>query len=186
MVKILSMLWPLIVAIGLSACQLNQIDLPPAPDQPPVYHLDSGDKLALQIFNQPELSGQFEVASDGTLSVPLIGPVTARAHTVQELAEEIRTRLDHEALVNPKVNLEIILYRPIFILGEVNRAGGFPYSPGLRVQQAVALAGGFTRRAITDQLVVTRIDPQGRHRYRIGLDDFIYPDDTIDVQRRLF
>lgn len=168
--------------VGLAACQADQSDLPPAPDLVPIYRLDSGDRLSLSVPVLPELNGSFEVTSDGTIVLPLVGQVEARARTLGELAEEVRQRLGRDGVLVPRVQAEIILYRPIMVRGEVNRAGGFPYSPSLRVRQAIDLAGGFTRAANGDQLVVTRVDQAGPHRYRIGLEDRIYPGDLIEVQ----
>jgi polysaccharide export outer membrane protein len=169
---------------GLAACQAEQNDLPPAPDLVPIYRLDSGDRLSLSVPVLPELNGSFEVASDGTIVLPLVGQVEARARSLGELAEEVRRRLGRDGEVAPRVRAEIILYRPIMVRGEVNRAGGFPYSPSLRVRQAIDLAGGFTRGANGDQLVVTRVDQTGPHRYRIGLEDRIHPGDIIEVQQK--
>jgi polysaccharide export outer membrane protein len=173
------------ILICFSACQLNSIDLPSPPAESPVYRLDSGDKISIQVFGQPDFSGQFEVSADGLLSL-VTGPLSARGRTLGDIAEEFRARLDREFIVNPRLTVEIVVYRPIFVLGEVNRAGGFPYAPGLRVQQAIALAGGFTRRAISDKVVVTRSSETGSQSYALGLGDFVFPGDTLNVQRRLF
>lgn len=175
-----------LLAIGLAACGVNAIDLPPPPAQAPVYRLAPGDRVSVQVFGQPDLSGQFDVTADGTLPVPLVGAVPAGNRTVAEVADDLRTRLDRSFVVNPRLSVDVVTYRQIFVLGQVNHPGGFPYTPGLTVQQAVALAGGFTRRAITDKVAVTRLTESGPKDYGITMRDTLLPGDTLDVQRRIF
>jgi len=179
------MLLPLLAAL-LSACSINAIDLPPAP--PPasdLYRLDSGDKVSLQVFGQAELSGQYDVGADGAVMLPLIGGLTVRGLTVEEASASAERRYA-KLMVDPRVSAYVAAYRSIYVLGEVNHAGTFPFSPGLRVQQAVAIAGGFTRRAITERVVLIRSTPQGPQRYSAAPDDLIQPGDTLDIQRRIF
>ncbi len=173
------------LAAMLGACGMNSIDLPPPPREPPVYRLAPGDKIAVQVFGQTDLSGQFDVNADGMVSLPLVGLVPARGETLAELADDLRGRLNH-FIVNPRFTVEIVTYRQVFVLGEVQKPGGYPYNIGMTAQQAVALAGGFTRRAITDRLVLTRDTPEGPKEYGIGLRDAVAPGDTLDVQRRVF
>jgi len=176
----------LLVAALLAACSINEIDLPaPPPTVDAAYRLDSGDKVSIQIFGQTDLSGQFDVSADGALMLPLIGRLPVRGLTVEEAATHAEQRYA-KLMVDPKVTADIAAYRQIYVLGEVNHAGNFPFSPGLRVQQAVAIAGGFTRRAITDRIVLIRTTAQGLTRYAVELSDMIQPGDTLDVQRRVF
>lgn len=175
-----------LLAACLAACSINMIDLPAAPPAADgAYRLDSGDKVSIQIFGQADVSGQFDVSSDGALMLPLIGRLPVRGLTVEEASAQAEIRYG-KLMVDPKVTADIAAYRPIYVLGEVNRAGNYPYSPGLRVQQAVAIAGGFTRRAITDRIVLVRPTAQGLMRYAVELTDRIQPGDTLDVQRRVF
>ena len=173
------------LAATLAACGANSIDLPPPPPEPPAYRLAAGDKVAMQVFGQQELSGQFDVNADGNLSLPLIGSVPARGRTVAEMADDIRERLN-KFVVNPRFTFDVMTYRQVFVLGQVNHPGGFAYTSGMTVQQAVALAGGYTRRAITDKVVVTRLTDAGPKDYGLMPQDQLAPGDTIDVQRRVF
>lgn len=173
------------LAMGLAGCGMNSIDLPPPPPDAPVYRLAPGDKVAVQVFGQTDLSGQFDVNADGMISLPLVGLVPARGRTLDELTADIGARLN-KFMVNPRFTVEIVSYRQVFVLGEVQKPGGYPYSVGMTAQQAVALAGGFTRRAITDRLVLTRDTDQGPKDYGLGLKDLVAPGDTLDVERRVF
>lgn len=173
------------LALGLGACGINSIDLPPPPAEPPLYRLAPGDKVALTVFGQPDTSGQFDVNADGNIAVPLIGSVPANGRTLAELRDDLGKRLDR-FIVNPRFTVDIVTYRQIFVLGEVQKPGGYPYNVGLTVQQAVALAGGFTRRAITDKVVLTRQADGSPKEYGVALKDSVAPGDTLDVQRRLF
>ncbi len=173
------------LAVGLGGCGINSIDLPPPPAEQPVYRLAPGDKVAVQVFGQTDMSGQFDVNADGNISMPLIGSVPASGRTLAELTDDLRGRINR-FIVNPRFTVDIVTYRQVFVLGEVQKPGGYPYNVGLTVQQAVALAGGFTRRAITDKIVLTRQMDGGPKEYGVGLKDFVAPGDTLDVQRRVF
>ena len=59
-------------------------------------------------------------------------------------------------LRKPSVSVEVATYRPIYVLGEVNKPGQYPYQPGMTVVSAAAVAGGFTYRAVEDYASVVR------------------------------
>jgi len=175
----------LLVLLLVGACGINAIDLPPPPPGPPVYRLAPGDKVSVQVFGQQDMSGQFDVNADGMLLLPLVGAVPARERTLADVAQDLRARLDR-FIVNPQFTVDVVTYRQVFVLGEVSKPGGYPYSVALTVQQAVALAGGFTRRAITDKVAVTRLTDAGPREYGLGPRDTLAPGDTVNVQRRVF
>jgi polysaccharide export outer membrane protein len=95
---------------------------------------------------------------------------------------EIKARLDKDYLVDPKVSLLMVAYRPITMLGQVKSPGRYPYSAGMTIRQAVALAGGYDKRASTGSAVVFR-DGQ---EVELEADALVRPGDTIEVQRRFF
>ena len=80
----------------------------------------------------------------------------------------------------------MVAYRPIFVLGEVSKPGQYPYQPGMTVLTAVAIAGGFTYRAIEDSFSVVRtvggkaVEGQGLRQ------TFVQPGDVITVYERHF
>lgn len=155
---------------------------------PPDYRLGAGDRIKFTVFGQPDMTGDFEVDGEGNLPIPLLGLVQARGHTVAELTEKIRAALDKDFIVEPRVSLEVVNYRPFFILGQVNKPGRYDYVNGLTVRQAVAIAGGFTRRArVSDVTLIRKERTKGANiETTVDLDAVVLPGDTIDVERRLF
>ena len=150
------------------------------------YLLGPGDKIRVLVFGQADLSNSYSVNQSGEISMPLIGSVVAEGVTTDELEGQIRASLMNGYLRDPKVAVEIEEYRPFFVLGEVRTAGSFPWQEGLTAQKAVALAGGFSERASTRRVTVSRVIDGEVHQGRVGLDFAIQPGDTIEVQQRLF
>jgi polysaccharide export outer membrane protein len=150
------------------------------------YRLGPGDKLKVTVFGQPQESGQFEIDGSGNLAYPLIGTVPAQGLTVPELQERLRVTLDQSYIVNPRVSVEVLNYRPFYIYGEVQKAGSYPYVAGLTVRRAVAIAGGYTRRARFAPVTVVREGTSGPRQFSAELDVPIMPGDTLEVMQRLF
>lgn len=151
-----------------------------------VYRLSVGDRLAIKVFGQADLSGEFEIDSNGQISYPLLGQVPASGHTADELRGIIASDLNRDFIVDPRVSVEVLNFRPFFILGQVNAPGSYPYVNGLTVRQAVAVAGGFTRRARQADVIIVRDSADGMRRFRATLNARVLPDDTIEIERRLF
>lgn len=184
-----------LVAMSLAACDSTPEELPlqpgvvglPESGKPTEdYRLSEGDKVAIKVFGQDDLSGEFEIDANGMISYPLLGPVHAVGHTVEELRGVIAQDLNHDFVVNPRVSVEVLNFRPFFILGQVNDPGSYPFLGGLTIRQAVAIAGGFTRRARESEVIVVRDTGDGPRRFRATLNARVLPDDTIEVERRLF
>jgi len=150
------------------------------------YRLGPGDKLGVKVFGHDDLSGEFVIDGTGQIAMPLIGRVSAMGQTLQEIQDELTAILNRDFIVDPKVAVEVLNYRPFFILGQVEKPGSYPYVNGLDVRQAVALAGGFTRRAKTSTVTVVRRTPDGNLTLRAWPDSPILPGDTIEVDRRFF
>lgn len=150
------------------------------------YRLGPGDRLKVTIFGHPQESGEFEVDGSGNLAYPLLGRVPARGKTLPALQEFIRVELDKKFIVDPRVSIEVLNYRPFYIYGEVNRAGSYPFVSGLTIRRAVAIAGGFTRRARREPVVLIRERPKGVEKLDSEIDIPVLPGDIIEVRRRLF
>lgn len=150
------------------------------------YLLDSGDQLRVTVFGQTDLSGDFSVDGGGNIAIPLIPPVQARGLTTNELQAAIADALGKTLLRNPNVSVQVMEFRPFFILGEVQRAGQYPYVNGMTVQSAVAIAGGFSYRADESTVHITR--KRGEKFIEINVDSTapVRPGDTILVGERYF
>lgn len=157
-----------------------------APDLLSEYRLGVGDRIRVTVFREPDVSGEFTVAADGTIAMPLIGAVKAKDRLVAEVAAEATARLADGYLREPRVAMEIAAYRPFFILGEVGTPGSYPYVVGLTIENAVATAAGYTPRADRDVVRIRRQGQSEEERYRITPELRIYPGDTIRIGERFF
>lgn len=151
------------------------------------YRLGSGDRLGILVFGHADVSGEFQIDGLGRISMPLLGQVDANGKTVAELQDLVTQMLDANFIVNPRVSIEVLNYRPFFIYGQVNKPGSYPYVSGMTVRQAVVLSGGFTKRAREEPVIVIRYDENSQQmRYDAYLDAPVLPGDTIEVKRRFF
>jgi protein involved in polysaccharide export with SLBB domain len=150
------------------------------------YRLSPGDRLNIVVFGQEDVSGEFQIDGAGNITMPLLGQVAAASRTVTQLQTEITAALDRDYIVNPRVSIEVLNYRPFYILGQVNAPGSYPYVSGMDVRQAIAIAGGFTRRARTSTVTVIRETAEGAMEIEAKPDAPVLPGDTIEVERRLF
>ncbi len=158
----------------------------PAPGENFPYTLDSGDRLRVMVFGQEGLSNIYLVDVSGKIAMPLIGVVSARGLTSTQLARAIADRLRQGFIREPHVAVEIEVYRPFFILGEVIAPGQYPYVPNMTIETAVAIAGGFTPRAYRWDVEVSRSSTGVTSRQKVPLIAPVRPGDTINVSERWF
>lgn len=150
------------------------------------YQIGSGDLLSIQVFGEEDLSLEVRLSDAGTISYPFLGELRARGLSIGQLSELIRDQLADGYLVNPSVNVTVLEYRQFFINGEVEKPGGYPYQPGLTLQKAVALAGGFTERASKSKIFVVPDGKEGDEPVRIKLSTTIRPGDIITIEESFF
>lgn len=175
----------LVIGLPLAACSSAGSDLPlvpPTPANESSYHLGPGDKLNIKVVGSEDVSGDYTVGDNGTISVPLIGDVKASGLTSDQLAREMAAKLAQGYIKNPRVNVSIMTYRPFYIFGEVAKPGEYPYASGMRVLNAIATAGGYTYRANQNYVVLSR---HGKDWKALGTTP-IEPDDVIKVPERYF
>lgn len=141
------------LAIVAAACALSQTG---ALAQSESYHLGAGDKVRVIVYGEDDLGGTFEVDGNGTISLPLIGPVKAVGLSAHALEASITNGLADGYVNDPRVNVEITTYRPFTVIGEVNKPGEYAYVSDMSVLNAVALAGGYTSRAKESSVCVRR------------------------------
>ncbi len=150
------------------------------------YTFDAGDRLRVTVFGETDLTNTYSVDKSGHVAFPLIGAIAARGRTPQELEGAIAAKLRAGFLKNPDVSVEVDRYRPFFIMGEVGQAGQYAYVPGMTVQNAIAIAGGFSPRALQENADITRQVNGQVMNGRVPLSDPILSGDTIYIRERLF
>ncbi len=148
------------------------------------YRLDAGDRVRVIVFGQTDLSNTYVVDQAGAIAIPLIGTVPARGRSTAQVETDIAAKLRKGYLRNPDVSVEIDRYRPFFAMGELGAPGQYPYVPGLTVQQAVAVAGGFTPRGDTHLVQVTRSVNGELATALLQMSDPVLPGDTLFVRER--
>lgn len=172
----------------LSACS-GQAPVAGAGATPPpaaAFLLSPGDKLKVVTFGEASLTGDFEVSPAGMISFPLIGEVQAAGLQPAQVSQAIEARLKEGYLLDPKVSAQVLNFRPIYILGEVNKPGEYPYAQGLTIRGAVAKADGFTYRANQKKVFVKRAGEAGETVYPLTADFAVLPGDTIRFAERYF
>jgi polysaccharide export outer membrane protein len=150
------------------------------------YRLGTGDKLRVNVYGEEDLSGEFIVDGPGQVQLPLVGQVKAASLTIHEFVAEVVGSLNQGYLKDPKVSVEVLNYRPFYIIGEVNKPGEYPFENGLNVLGAVALAGGYTYRANDNDIYVRRSGAGKEVSVPAESSTKIYPGDIIRVAERLF
>ncbi len=148
------------------------------------YQLGAGDRVRVVVFGEEELSGEFELDGQGDFSMPLIGTINANTTTSRQLEEQIAVLLRDGFLKNPRVSVEVLNYRPFYIMGEVNQPGSYPYRAGITILNAAAIAGGFTFRADEKDIVVRR-GGKGE-AVKMPADTIVQPGDVIRVKESFF
>jgi len=159
---------------------------PPADNPADNYVLGPNDRVRLKVYGEPDIAGEYEIDSSGQVSVPLAGHIKAAGLTTKQLERSIASALSKGIVRDPRVNVEIALYRPYYILGEVKKSGEYPYRLGLTVMDAVASAGGFTYRANESKVFLRRSGAGVEEIYRLDAPIPVFPGDNIRIPERYF
>jgi polysaccharide export outer membrane protein len=178
----------ILLAFGLSACSTSYDGLTmQSMGTPPAYKLDAGDRVAINVFGEDNLSGEYEVDQSGIVSLPLAGRIKVANMTTQDAERTIAKRLSEGFVSNPNVTVSVVRYRPFYVLGEVARPGGYPFYSGASVLSAVAVAGGYTYRAEKFGVKLLRPGGDGTAKpQNITPGTYIEPGDIIIVPERWF
>jgi polysaccharide export outer membrane protein len=151
------------------------------------YILGSGDKIRVIVFEEPDLSGEFDVDGSGRVSMPLLArPIDVSGKTIQQFREAFEAELKNGYLVDPRVSAEVINFRPFYITGEVTRPGEYAYVAGMNVLKAVAMAGGFSYRANKNRVYIQRAGNNVEEEETASQQLIILPGDVIRVPERFF
>lgn len=152
------------------------------------YRLGAGDKVRVIVPSDPDISSDYEVNSSGAVTARRLGPVPVAGLSVGDLEARLMERYrDARYFTSSSVlSVELISTRPFYMIGEVGRQGSFPYVSCLRVIQAVALAGGFTRRASRANVTIKRFFSDSSEEEYVTEDTLVEPGDVIRVPERWF
>ena len=150
------------------------------------YRLGSGDQLEIKVVGEDDVSGQYTIDGSGKISMAFIGTVKAKGSTINELEEILINKLKPDYLLNPRVNIQVLNYRPFYILGEVQSPASYPYVDGMTYLNSVIIAGGFTYRAKKHYVLVIRANDREQKEIEMKMDSLVMPGDIIKVEERMF
>ena len=159
--------------------------LEPVPALAP-YQLGPGDQIDVVVFGEDNLSGVYDLDESGSFSLPLAGPVHVNGKTARQAEVAITARLADGLVTDPKVSVNVKRYRPIYVVGEVQKPGAYPSYGSTSVLNAVALAGGYTYRAQNSEITVIRYGDPAHRSIPISETDVVMPGDTVNVPERWF
>jgi polysaccharide export outer membrane protein len=182
----LASLAALAFALGIAGCQSYPEPMAPPPAAGlPAYQIGAGDRVQVSVYNDNDLTGEYEVDERGSIVMPLVGAVDLSGQTLRQSEQTLTTRIrGSRTLRDPRVAVGIVRYRQVYVLGEVQRPGSYPYFPGATVIRTVATAGGFTVRAKQDRIRVYRASGSS-NAPEIVSDGLILPGDVIVVTERI-
>lgn len=177
----------LCICFALGACATDKYEPPVSAAQTPQeYRLGPGDQVHVVVFNQQSLTGDYQVDGSGKLAFPLIGTVQAGGKTANQVEKEIADKLSPDYLRDPNITVEVLKYRPFYIVGEVKNPGSYPYVDGMSVINAVAVAGGFTYRAKEEDFYIRRNEDPKKSKEEAHQNTPVSPGDVIIVRERYF
>ena len=166
--------------------QSARAEVTPGEPGEPSYILGPSDRVRLKVYGEQDISGEYEIDTNGYISVPLAGRVKAAGSNTRQLERAVASALSRGLLKDPRVNAEVATYRPFFILGEVKKAGEYPYKSGLTVLDAVASAGGYTYRANESKVVIRRAGSNVEETIALDAPVPVFPGDNIRIPERYF
>ena len=154
------------------------------------YRLGAGDLISISVYDEEDLSLEVRIGLSGQISYPLLGDVVVSGLTPKLLEEKLTAGLKGPYLIAPSVNVSILEYRPFYVIGEVKKPGSYPFHPGLTVDKAISISGGFTERASKSSIYVIH-DNENQNAEReekkeVELFDVIQPGDVVTVEQSFF
>lgn len=192
-----------LTAASVAGCASNRTSAPPgAPAASearavPAQTLGTGDVFEVRVVGEADLSGSYRVASDGSISFPFCGRLAVGDQTATEVSEKLTACLANGYLKNPQVTVFLKEHnsKKVFVFGEVNKPGTFPFEDRMNVVQAITLAGGFTKQAARNSVLVTRSVNGKEERIKVAVDDIgtgkqgnllLQPGDIVYVSESFF
>ena len=174
-------------SLALTSCggvgSLASIPAPPGGE----YRVGTGDTLQIAVQDLEAADGEYTVDDSGKISLPMVKEIDVRGLTFREIGSKIEDQYRSAGiLTSPIVNVQPGALRPYYVLGEVNRPGEFTYRQGMTVLAAVSAAGGYTYRASTGEVEITRTIDGREVVGRADETTVVQPGDRIRVFERWF
>ncbi|MEP1552240.1 MAG: polysaccharide biosynthesis/export family protein [Paraglaciecola sp.] len=149
------------------------------------YLLSTDDVISINVFDEADLNVESaKITDDGTVSVPLLGPVQVKGKTVSEVEVLLTQLFGADYLKKPSITVTVDEYRPFYINGEVGSPGSYAFRTNMTVQMAITIAGGFTERASKSNIYLLK--EKGSVRQKVTLSDQVKPGDVITVDESFF
>ncbi|WP_430462258.1 polysaccharide biosynthesis/export family protein [Thalassolituus sp. LLYu03] len=154
------------------------------------YELGAGDLVNISVYDEKDLSIEVRIGLSGEISYPLLGDIRVAGLSPKELEGKLVEGLKGPYLIDPSVTVTVVEYRPFYITGEVEKPGSYPFHPGLTVDKAISIAGGFTERASKGRIYVQHdgatSSDDSSERISVKLIDVVKPGDVLTVEQSFF
>lgn len=157
------------------------------------YKLGAGDVINISVYDEKDLSLEVRIGLSGQISYPLLGDVAVSGLSPKQLEDKMVAGLKGPYLIDPSVTVSIVEYRPFYVIGEVKKPGGYPFHPGLTVDKAISISGGFTERASKSNIFIvhdngnkTAQRTKDEDKQAVKLFDVIQPGDVITIEQSFF
>lgn len=150
------------------------------------YRLGTGDIISITVYDEKDLTlDKVKVGEAPTISYPMLGAIKVKGLTLLQVQKEVAKGLK-TYLINPQVTVTIDQYRDIYVNGQVNKPGNYPYQPDLTVREAVSIAGGFKDLANKDTVTIVHENQGKSDAVKGGMSTPVEPGDTITVEESFF
>jgi polysaccharide biosynthesis/export protein VpsN len=155
--------------------------------QPDEYTLNAGDAIRVYVYGEADLSfDKLLIGQNGRIAYPFLGELTVSGKSAAEVQKLLIQGLKPDYLIDPRISVSVVRYRPFFVNGEVEAPGGLDFQPGLTLRKAISLAGGFTERANRKKILVIADTDESRTEKEVGLDYRVQPGDIFTVRDTFF
>ena len=172
-----------LLAMLLTACSAPKHTVHAQHDD--VYLLDAGDEVNITVSGEQDISMRFKVDTSGSITYPYIGKVVLKGKSPEQVSQDITTRLKGNYLQSPMVTVTVAEFRKVYLLGEVKKADGYAWEPGMTAEKAISRAGGFTDRADRDDIRIRQAQT-GKVIENVTPDSAVQAGDTIIVGMSFF
>jgi protein involved in polysaccharide export with SLBB domain len=190
MVKYFSLAFVFAVGLLVSGCytDFGPVELASEPVIRPYVatRLQPGDRIKVTVYGEDNLNGVYDIDPAGNVSLPLAGTLRASGHTKADLQRQITAKYKSDYLQNPKVTVDVVAFRPFYVMGEVEHPGEFAYRSDLNVLSATTLAGGLTYRASRSTVLIKHPGEEIWTEYAMAPTVMIGPGDLIRIPARYF